>query len=88
MWAQDWQTLMPLVRPPGGRATYDTTQLLVRAGYDPTEAEKFWTRMSQGGGNAPPEFLSTHPSDETRIQQIRDLLPEALAEYRGQAPQP
>ncbi len=49
MWAQDWQTLMPLVRPPGGRATYDTTQLLVRAGYDArrmTEtAERFYTSL-------------------------------------------
>jgi predicted Zn-dependent protease len=44
--------------------------------------------MSQGQGGAPPEFLSTHPSDQSRIQQIRDLLPEALKRYQGSQPQP
>lgn len=47
------------------------------AGYDPQEAIPFWTRMaSVGSGQKPPEFMSTHPSDAHRIQQIRALLPE------------
>lgn len=44
MWAQDWSALMPIARPRGGRATYDTTQLLTRAGYD---AERM-TRTAEG----------------------------------------
>jgi predicted Zn-dependent protease len=52
------------------------------AGYDPSAAVDFWTRMAaQKGGAAPPEFLSTHPSDETRIADIKKHLPEALQYY-------
>lgn len=52
------------------------------AGYDPNLAPAFWERMSQNSkGQAPPEFLSTHPSDETRIRQIREHLPEAMKYY-------
>lgn len=55
---------------------------MAKAGYDPRIAVDFWKRMAAQGGGAPPEFLSTHPSDETRIAQIEKLLPEALAEYQ------
>ena len=54
------------------------------AGYDPREAPKFWERMSAGsGGNAPPEFLSTHPSHETRISRLNAALPKALEYYEA-----
>lgn len=52
------------------------------AGYDPREAPKFWQRMSQGGGQAPPELLSTHPSDETRMRDLEAYMPEALKYYK------
>ncbi len=53
------------------------------AGYDPRLAVDFWTRMSNlGGGQKPPVFLSDHPSDEQRIQKIRELMPEAMQYYR------
>jgi predicted Zn-dependent protease len=56
---------------------------MAMAGYDPREALDFWQRMSEASqGGAPPEFLSTHPSHETRIQRIRDYLPEAMSYYR------
>jgi predicted Zn-dependent protease len=57
--------------------------LMAKAGYDPRAAVGFWRRMSAqaGGGKKPPEFLSTHPSDETRISQIEGWLPEALEHY-------
>lgn len=69
MWAQDWSTLMPLVRPRGGRATYDTTELLTRAGYDPIRmtrtAEAFYSSL--GLAPLPDTFwersLLTRPAD-------------------------
>ncbi len=48
------------------------------AGYDPNEAIHFWERMQKMGGQRTPEFLSTHPSDATRIEKIKTYLPEAL----------
>jgi predicted Zn-dependent protease len=56
--------------------------LMARAGYDPRTAVTFWQRMSQEGGPRPPEFLSTHPAPERRINDIRDHLPEALKYYQ------
>ena len=54
------------------------------AGYDPREAPKFWERMSAGSsGERPPEFLSTHPSHETRIERLNKALPEALKYYEN-----
>lgn len=52
------------------------------AGYNPREAIPFWTRMSQSGGQKPPEFLATHPSDERRIAQLESYMPQALKLYR------
>ena len=52
------------------------------AGYDPQKAVDFWTRMANlGGGQKPPVFLSDHPSDEQRIQKIKEMMPEALQYY-------
>ncbi len=54
------------------------------AGYDPNEAPKFWERMkSHGNGQQPPEFISTHPSHETRIKDLHEFMPEALKYYKG-----
>lgn len=54
------------------------------AGYNPNAAVDFWTRMSaMKGGAQPPEFLSTHPSDATRIADIKKHLPEALKYYKN-----
>ncbi len=51
------------------------------AGYNPQEAIPFWQRMSVASGANPPEFLSTHPSDETRIRKLKQFMPEALKFY-------
>ncbi|HET9057497.1 MAG TPA: M48 family metallopeptidase [Chitinophagaceae bacterium] len=53
------------------------------SGYNPQEAIPFWQRMAKAGsGQKPPEFLSTHPSDETRIQRLQELMPEVLKYYK------
>ncbi|MBO6144202.1 MAG: M48 family metallopeptidase [Prevotella sp.] len=54
------------------------------AGYDPQVAVGFWQRMSQATGGGSTSWLSTHPSDATRIQQIQGWMPEALQYYRPQ----
>ena len=55
---------------------------LAMAGYDPNEAITFWERMAANSKGAPMEFMSTHPSDATRIAQIKQYLPEALTFYK------
>lgn len=52
------------------------------AGYDPSEAVSFWQRMSKNKSANVPEFLSTHPSDETRIKDIKKYLPDANKYYK------
>ncbi|MES2696247.1 MAG: M48 family metallopeptidase [Verrucomicrobiota bacterium] len=54
---------------------------MARAGYDPEAAVGFWQRMQGQGGSQPPEFASTHPAHETRIEHLRSLLPKAREEY-------
>ena len=61
---------------------------MAEAGYDPREAVTFWENMAAASGsNAPPEFLSTHPSHGTRIQDLQAQLPRALEIYRAQGGQ-
>ncbi|MCI0512963.1 M48 family metallopeptidase [candidate division KSB1 bacterium] len=56
--------------------------IMAKAGYDPNLSVPFWERMSQLGGQAPPEFLSTHPANTTRIADLKKHLPEAMKYYR------
>lgn len=53
------------------------------AGYNPQEAIPFWQRMASAGGAKPPEFLSTHPSDETRMRKLKQFMPEAVKYYNA-----
>lgn len=85
---------LPFNRKQESEADYVGLRLMAQAGYDPREAVPFWERMSGcprqmigkvcfRSQQAIPEFLSTHPSDLTRINQIEAWLPEALQHYHG-----
>lgn len=54
---------------------------MAMAGYDPSKAPAFWERMAKQGGANIPQILSTHPSDETRIKDIKAFLPRAMKYY-------
>jgi predicted Zn-dependent protease len=55
---------------------------MAMAGYDPNTAPKFWERMASAGGQEPPEFMSTHPSHDTRIKDLEGWIPEAMKYYK------
>ena len=56
---------------------------MIMAGYNPEEAINVWIRMSERAtGKSPPEFLSTHPSNQTRINNLREYLPTAIAKAK------
>ena len=75
--------LLPYSRLQESEADHLGLIFMAMAGYDPREAVDFWQRMAaQDKGGAPPEFLSTHPANETRINQIKQYLPEAMKYYR------
>ena len=75
--------LLPYSRIHEKEADHLGLVFMAMAGYNPQEAVAFWERMAAGKkGARPPEFLSTHPANETRIQNIKDLLPEAMQYYR------
>lgn len=73
--------MLPFSRSHESEADMIGLTLMAIAGYDPINAVRVWERMSaQSGGQAPPEFLSTHPSNQTRINELTALLPQARAE--------
>jgi predicted Zn-dependent protease len=74
--------LLPYSRLEESEADRIGLVLMARAGYDPRQAIPFWERMkSQEGHGQTPELLSTHPAPDTRIEDIRRHLPEALKYY-------
>lgn len=73
--------LLPFSREHESEADYIGLIYMARACFDPREAPLLWERMAEaaGGAGGPAEFLSTHPSHETRIRQLEAWMPEALA---------
>ena len=80
-----YTVMLPFSRTHEYEADHLGLIFMAMAGYDPDKAVDFWQRMSQSGGQKPPEFLSTHPSDANRITKIQSWLPEAKQYYKAGA---
>lgn len=73
--------LLPFSRKQESEADEIGLMFSAYAGYNPQEAPQFWERMAATNRNAPPEFLSTHPSSQTRINHLNSLIPKAMEFY-------
>jgi predicted Zn-dependent protease len=74
--------MLPYSRTHESEADHLGLIFMAMAGYDPNEAPEFWKRMAAGKEGEPPEFLSTHPSSETRINNLKQWMPEAMGYYK------
>jgi predicted Zn-dependent protease len=70
--------LLPYSRLQESEADLYGLDLMARAGFDPQESVQLWRNMEQAGGQRPVEFLSTHPSHETRMRDLQNRIPAAL----------
>ena len=75
--------ILPYSRGQESEADEIGLMLMAEAGYDPREAVKLWQNFEALGGERPPEFLSTHPAEGTRIERLQELMPEALEVYQA-----
>jgi predicted Zn-dependent protease len=73
--------MLPFSRQHESEADHMGLLFAAAACFDPREAPKLWERMDSNGGQRPPEFASTHPSGQTRIQQLNAWMPEAVQAY-------
>ena len=81
-YASQYGVILPYSRKHESEADHMGVQLMAKAGYDPTEAPRFWTRFGAlQQGQKPAEFMSTHPSDDRRAKDLEGWLPEANQLY-------
>jgi predicted Zn-dependent protease len=73
--------LLPFSRTQESEADELGLYFMAMAGYDPNHAIAFWQRMMEQSKGSPPEFLSTHPSDQTRINQLKKNMNKAMQYY-------
>jgi predicted Zn-dependent protease len=83
--------LLPYGRTHESEADLLGLDLMSRAGFDPRQSVELWRNMAAAGGQQPPEFLSTHPSHNTRIEKLEARIPQDLPVYQearrsGRAP--
>lgn len=79
--------LLPHGRRQESEADVVGLDLMAKAGFDPRQSVELWKNMAaQGGGG--PEFLSTHPSHGTRIQQLQERMPNAMVAFEGSGRRP
>lgn len=74
--------MLPYSRTQESEADHLGLIFMAMAGYNPNEAPAFWERMAAGKGGEPLEFLSTHPSSQTRIDNLKSWIPEAMQYYK------
>lgn len=74
--------ILPFSRQQEAEADAIGLQYMAAAGYDPRAAIEVWENMEAFGGPGGPEFLSTHPAPGNRIQNLQEMMPEALETYR------
>jgi predicted Zn-dependent protease len=74
----EYGILLPYSRIQESEADLMGLDLMAKAGFDPKESVNLWVNMGRAGGGQPAEFLSTHPSHDTRIQDLQDRMPQAL----------
>jgi predicted Zn-dependent protease len=75
--------LLPFSRTQESEADKLGLDLMARAGFDPRQSVPLWENMARAGGAGQPEFLSTHPSHATRIQELSARIPQVLPAYEG-----
>ena len=81
--ASKYGVILPYSRRQEAEADHIGLMLMAEAGYDPAEAPRFWKRFgAMNQGEKPMEFMSTHPSDDSRSAALEDLLPEANKIYQ------
>jgi len=73
--------ILPFSRQNEYEADYMGIIFMAMAGYNPNESIVFWQRMAQKGGSKQPEFLSTHPVDQNRIDRLKLKMPDAMAYF-------
>lgn len=84
--------LMPFGRTQESESDLLGLDLMAKAGFDPRESVKLWVNMGKNGGQQPPEWMSTHPSHDTRISDLEKRIPSAMtlypqAQVKGRKPQ-